>query len=309
MNLTSAEWIYYTIMPVIFIASFTAIILSTPKKKYRSWKVFQQKRQKNSIDKKLAGIQKGNSFLKFLSPIYLEKEAAKYDWKLKGTATLWIYFPPIIGAILGFVLQSPPVILVGIYGGLMLPWFILSDKKRLYKAMLEEQLVNLVESISSSYSVTNNFNTSMEQALDGLQEPLYSKWKALVTKRKSGVKLEGLLKELAEKLDIEAFNVCVTLFVQIDNAGGDASKTLERVANNIAVKQLHNAEAMVESIQGLRSHKMNVIISVVLIIFFRYALYDNFNQFMQMILGQVFMTGMFVYTIWSFYRAKQITDI
>lgn len=309
MQLSISEWIYYTTIPALLLAVFFLVLLSSGQKRYRSWGVYQKEMQTRQIKKTLAQAQSSTGLLKYISPAFLNEEAKKANWDLKGTANLWMFLPPIAGACIGVVFQSPPVVICGIISGFFVPWYRLSSKKKEYQDLISEQVEVLIDTFSSSYSVTNNIIQSMEMALPALKEPLYTKWKNLVVEYKASGSLGPLLDDLEKDLNLEEFKMFTSVLKVTEKSGGTASETMKSVAEVISSKRYLKKEAIVESIQQMKSHQHNVILCVVMILVFKFVVSDYYNKLMAKPLGHILLSAMFLYSVWSIYQAKKVTDI
>ncbi|KGP77790.1 MULTISPECIES: type II secretion system F family protein [Paenibacillus] len=303
--------LYISLFAVMFIALFFLLQYLLPKKKYRSWTMVMSETEEEQIHKKTeeAERKKRFTFAKYLSPNHFENEARITNWDVGTKAPLYLYGGLLLGIGFGFLMNSPIAIICGAYAGIWAPWFILNNKKQKYEDFIEEQIEVLIQEVSAGYSITQNLTDSMKKAESSLEEPIRSMWSKLVTDYYAGDKLSNLLTEMQKSIPVKEFKMFSDLLVIVERSGGDASPTMKQIADVIQSNRILKEEAKAELTQQRQSHRMNVTIAIGIVLFFRFAQADQYKQLMVLPLGQLLITLMILYILWSFQKVNKMTQL
>lgn len=281
-----------------------------PARKYRSWAMLKTEQEESHIEVQVEKDKKSRfGFLRFISVADFEREAEEIGWKVGSKAPLILYGSMLIGFLVGVLMKAPLVMFCGAIGGPWLSWFYLNTRKQQFEDQSEEQVEILIEAVSSSYAITRNLTTAMDRATESLQDPLRSQWEMLMVEYKTGRSLEILLDELYEKIPVSEFKVFAAVLLVVEKAGGDASDTMKKVAEVIMSKRVLKEEDRVECTQQRQSHRMNVGIAILIVLFFRFVQAEQYNDLMKLPAGQVLIAAMFLYILWSFHKVNKMTKM
>jgi tight adherence protein B len=304
--------LYYVMLLALLVLLYLGISAILPKKKYRSWSAIQRDHEEKKVRDELEEYEKRKdrfAFLKYASANRFENEAARIGWNVGTKAPMIVYGCMLTGVGIGLFMESPFAMICGLIGGAWAPWFYLNKRSQEYISLLEEQVEILIQAVSSGYAITRNITDAMQRATNSLEEPLKSKWQKLMAEYYSGRSLSVLLDELENEIPVKEFKVFSSVIRVVEKSGGDATQTMKDVAAVIQNKRLMKEELKAEMAQQRQAHRFNVLIGIAIVLFFRFVLADNYSQLMDTLYGQLLVSAMFVYFLWSFYRVDQLTKI
>ncbi|MED0738525.1 type II secretion system F family protein [Aneurinibacillus thermoaerophilus] len=307
----SQTTIYFLLLLVVMIALlYLGIVYSLPKKRFRSWAMGEKEAIENKVIKEMEARRSSKfEFLKFCIPSFYEAKAAKIEWDIEGKGPLILYGSMLTGIAIGLFMESYLTTIVAVVAGFWAPWFLLQMKTYRYEEKISEQVEVLIQGVAAGYAITRNLDDSLKRAIDGLEEPLRSKWELFVVERTSGQPLDDLLDRLTEELPVKEFAMFASVLKTVDKNGGDASDTMKQVAAVILSNRMLNEELKAELADMRQAHRFNIAIGIAILLFFRFAQAEKYSVLMSSIIGQVLVTGMFLYILWSFKAVAKLTRI
>ncbi|KQN97022.1 type II secretion system F family protein [Paenibacillus sp. Leaf72] len=310
--MSNFDFFYYGVLAILFVIVVVIVLFLLPKKRYRSWSMLKREADevqvKDQIEKEVSKKNEGG-ILRYISPSHYEQAAQSINWLVGTRAPLILYGCMLLGVLIGVLMKSPIVMVCGAIGGIWAPWFYLNIRTQQYEDHFEEQVEVLIQSVSSGYAINRNLSMAMERASESLEEPLKSKWEKLMAEYISGRSLEVLLAELAKNIPVNEFKEFASVLVVVERTGGDASTTMKQVAKVIMSKRIIKEEGKAEMAQQRQAHRMNVGIGIAIVLFFRFAQPDQYSEMMKNILGQILLTSMFIYILWSFHKVNKMTKL
>ena len=301
------EDILILILFVLILATLFMLLL--PKKKYRAWSYYENQSQKIRLEKKVSNTEVSNKWFKNVRLDVFIDEAAKAGWDVGALAPVYLYGGAVAGVGIGVLFGTWIGGVIAILGGLWLPWYLVGSKLNAKQEREEEQVEILAASIAAYFAIDKNLPYAMEKAGGDLQGAFREQWERLVVEYKSGRSLRDLLADLNTQLSIREFEILSTILLIVEENGGDATETIKQVAVTIQDKRIQEEELKAELLQSRSSYRSNLVVAGAMVFVFRFLQPDQFKLLMDSLIGQILLSAVFLYIMWSVRAVRKLTTL
>jgi tight adherence protein B len=144
----------------------------------------------------------------------------------------------LFGSLIGFGLIRavfPGVLFPLCFG--MLPYIWVRMKARKRKRMFEDQLADVLTTISSSLKAGHSFNQSLNAVIKETPNPTSEEFQRVMTEARLGMPLEDALETMAKRLGSNDFDFVVTTVNIQRTVGGSLAEILEMVGDTVRGRQ------------------------------------------------------------------------
>ncbi|WP_025028925.1 type II secretion system F family protein [Caldalkalibacillus mannanilyticus] len=289
------EWVMFALAVIVLTAVFMLLL---PGRRFRAWRHLKQ--DQPSLVKKLS-----IRHFRFVDYRAYEEEARRIEWN----QSLFLPFYGVIalGASIGIIFSSIITAVIGALSGAWVMWIILQNKKIKYIQKIEQQVEQMIQTVSMVYSLNQNLLDALERAALEAGEPIKSLLLKLISEYQSGKPFRECIDEMQEKVPVRGFKFFSNILVTVDSTGGDVDKIMRSAAQIVNKNRFLNAELRSELTSVRQEHKINLAIGIFILLFFRFGQPEHFSILTDHLIGQVLIGGMLLYMVWSIYAVSKLT--
>lgn len=192
---------------------------------------------------------------------------------------LFIYYtlsPLILGAAGFFLFNKVIAFLGGMVIGFILPEFIIKKLEAGRKQKFQNQLVDALMTLSSSFKGGLSLLQAMEVLIEEMPPPLSQEFSLVLRENKIGVPLEESLQRLNKRIQSEELEMMVSSILVARETGGDLTKVFTRLANAMRDRKKLKEHITTLTLQG---RIQGVIMSVLPIVFIMWVITVNRHHF------------------------------
>ena len=274
--------------------------LLIPKKRLRSWGSIAEKPREFKSGFKLPKIG-------FLDARKFTEEAQRIGMDLSGT--IYLYGAMAVGALVGAIFQTPLTIIVGGFAGAFIVWIWLQSQQEKYQEKIEAQTEQMIQTVSIVYGLNRNLPQALEEAYKEADEPLKSLLGKFVEEYRAGKPLKECLEDMEKQLPVSGFKMFSSVLQVVERSGGDAAETMKNVAEIVNKNRFLRQELRAELASVKQENMINVALGLVILLFLRFSISEQYMMLANHILGQFLIGGMLLYMVFSVYQVNKLTRI
>ncbi len=193
--------------------------------------------------------------------LYLQDKEAQNVYRITVLA-------PIILATAGFFLLPESFRLAGVLGGLFIgvvfPRMYVNNIVKKKKSKFDEQLVNGIMIMSSSFRGGLSLVQAMESVVDEMPDPIKREFGIVLGENKMGVTLDEGLNRLYKRMPSIALQQIITSILLARETGGNLPAIFSRIVSTIRERRKIEQNMKTLTIQG----KIQAVVMTLLPIFF-----------------------------------------
>lgn len=196
--------------------------------------------------------------------------------QIKNVLQLYIWAPLCAAVILYFLITDPILRLfgvgIGIICGFMLPGFYAKFLLSQNKSKFDNQLIDALMIMSSSFRGGLSLIQAMEAIVDEMPDPINQEVSTVLGENKMGVSLDEALNHLYNRMPSSALQQLITAILLARETGGNLPVILERII--LVVREQKRIQGQIETLT-LQGKIQGVVMSMLPVGFFFFIYTSN----------------------------------
>lgn len=210
----------------------------------------------------------------------------------------FVFAPVMLGATLYFVFPEGlkvPGLLIGGVGGFLFPGIYIKALSRQLKNKFNDQLVDALMIMSSSFRGGLSLVQAMEAVVDEMPDPINKEFGVVLAENKMGVSLEEALAHLYNRMPLVSLQQMITAILLARETGGNLPVIFNRIVNNIRESKKIQQNLATLTIQG----QIQGVVMSLLPIGFGFIVYSSNRRIFEHMLTSDLGRGMLIYALIS----------
>jgi tight adherence protein B len=141
------------------------------------------------------------------------------------------------GFLLALVSNAWIVILLGLAGGTLIPFMVVSLKAKRRTNAFENLLPDLLITLAASLKAGHSFKQGIQSAVEEGQEPVSKELKRVLTETQLGRPMNQALAEAADRVGSKNFSFVITAVTIQTQVGGSLSNLFDMIADTVRQRQ------------------------------------------------------------------------
>ena len=189
-----------------------------------------------------------NALGNFKPWLRLQRTIERADVPLRTVELVYVMLAAgfVSGLIAAGFTQSVPWIAVGLLGGTLLPYFVVSFKAKKRVRAFENQLPDLLVTMAAGLKAGHSFRQSLQSVVDEDQPPASKELNRVLTETRLGRPMDEALAEMAQRVGSKNFEFVITAVTIQRQVGGSLAGLFDMVADTV-----RNRQQFAKKIKGL----------------------------------------------------------
>lgn len=287
------------------IAASIFVMLLLPKKSFRSWSHLSQTAQ--ALKEKTEDRRFQLPYFKLFDARLFTDEARSIGMDIPGS--IYLYGAIACGALVGTLFKTPLTIVVGGITGAIIIWIWLDQQKEKYQEKIEQQTLQLIQTVSIIYGMDRNLLNALEEAYNEAEEPMKEYLGQLIQNYRGKKPLKECLDEMSQQINVPGFNMFSSVLQVLERSGSEATDVMKNVSQIIQNNQ-YMREEIKGDLKGLKQdNRMMICIGFLYLVGFRFMLTTYYETFANTMFGQALIGGMFLYMVWSVRMVNSLSKV
>jgi tight adherence protein B len=189
-----------------------------------------------------------NALGNFKPWLRLQRTIERADIPLRTVELVYVMLAAgfVSGLVAAGFTQSVPWIAVGLLGGTLLPYAIVSVKAKKRVRAFEAQLPDLLVTMAAGLKAGHSFRQSLQSVVDEDQPPASKELNRVLTETRLGRPMDEALAEMAHRVGSKNFEFVITAVTIQRQVGGSLAGLFDMVADTV-----RNRQQFAKKIKGL----------------------------------------------------------
>jgi tight adherence protein B len=189
-----------------------------------------------------------NALGNFKPWLRLQRTIERADVPLRTVELVYVMLAAgfVSGLVAAGFTQSVPWIAVGLIGGTLLPYFVVSIKAKKRVKAFENQLPDLLVTMAAGLKAGHSFRQSLQSVVDEDQPPASKELNRVLTETRLGRPMDEALAEMAQRVGSKNFEFVITAVTIQRQVGGSLAGLFDMVADTV-----RNRQQFAKKIKGL----------------------------------------------------------
>ena len=189
-----------------------------------------------------------NALGNFKPWLRLQRTIERADVPLRTVELVYVMLAAgfVSGLVAAGFTQSVAWIAVGLFGGALLPYMIVSIKAKKRVKAFENQLPDLLVTMAAGLKAGHSFRQSIQSVVDEDQPPASKELNRVLTETRLGRPMDEALAEMAQRVGSKNFEFVITAVTIQRQVGGSLAGLFDMVADTV-----RNRQQFAKKIKGL----------------------------------------------------------
>ena len=189
-----------------------------------------------------------NALGNFKPWLRLQRTIERADVPLRTVELVYVMLAAgfVSGLVAAGFTQSVPWIAVGLLGGTLLPYLVVSFKAKKRVRAFENQLPDLLVTMAAGLKAGHSFRQSLQSVVDEDQPPASKELNRVLTETRLGRPMDEALAEMAQRVGSKNFEFVITAVTIQRQVGGSLAGLFDMVADTV-----RNRQQFAKKIKGL----------------------------------------------------------
>jgi tight adherence protein B len=153
----------------------------------------------------------------------------------------FFYLAGVSSLVVGMIVAAagPPTfaVLIGLVGGALLPYLVVSFKARRRLKAFENQLPDLLITMAASLKAGHSFRQGMQAVIEENQDPASKEFNRVLAETRLGRPMDAALSEMASRIGSKNFEFVITAVTIQRQVGGSLAGIFDMVADTVRDRQ------------------------------------------------------------------------